>query len=70
MQRGALSMTQYRIYFLGLDRHYFGVENIECASDRAAIEKAQQFLDRHDVELWDCARFIGRYHRADPKFVS
>jgi hypothetical protein len=36
------------------------VEEIECANDQKAIQKAQQAVDDRDVELWQGGRFIVR----------
>jgi hypothetical protein len=36
-------------------------EIVECTGDLEAIEKAKQFVDGHDVELWDRGRFVMRF---------
>jgi len=33
---------------------------VECADDQEAIQKAKQFVDGHDVELWDGPRLVVR----------
>ena len=31
---------------------------IECDTDQEAIERAEQFVDGHDIELWDGSRLV------------
>jgi hypothetical protein len=45
-------MAYYRVCTIGLDGHFLSVEEIECADDQEAIQKAQQAVDDCDVELW------------------
>ena len=35
-------------------------KDIECADDQEAIQKAQQAVDGHNMELWERGRFITR----------
>jgi hypothetical protein len=53
-------MAYYRVCTIGLDGHFLSVEEIECADDQEAIQKAQQAVDDCDVELWQGERFIVR----------
>ena len=53
-------MAHYRVCTIGLDGHFLSVEEIECANDQKAIQKAQQAVDDRDVELWQGDRFIVR----------
>jgi len=53
-------MAHYRICTIGLDGHFLSVEEIECANDQKAIQKAQQAVDDRNVELWQGDRFIVR----------
>jgi hypothetical protein len=48
-----------------LDGHFLKSHGFECADDDAAIERAQQFLESRDVELWCGGPFIVRL--APPK---
>jgi hypothetical protein len=41
-----------------LDGHFLKSHGFECADDDAAIERAQQFLESRDVELWCGGPFI------------
>jgi hypothetical protein len=52
-------MPDYRAYIIGLDgRIQKAVELDDCGDDDAAIERAQQLVDGHDVELWQNERKI------------
>jgi hypothetical protein len=50
-------MSQYRAYFVDLDGHILRpAELIEADTDTQAIEAAKQYLNGHDVELWQGSR--------------
>jgi hypothetical protein len=51
-------MPEYRVYTVGLDGHYTGSHELECADDAEAMERAQQLVDGRDVELWQRARKV------------
>jgi hypothetical protein len=53
-------MPAYRIYTIGRFGHFSSAEDIECADDQEAIQKAQQAVNVCDVELWEQRRFIAR----------
>jgi hypothetical protein len=53
-------MRRYRLYKVGRDGRFCGVEIIECRDDQEAIEQAKQAAKGRDVELWDRDRFIVR----------
>jgi hypothetical protein len=58
-------MSEYRIYTVGDDGHFVACEDIVCANDQEATEKARQAAPYHDVELWEGTRFIVRVlHKA------
>lgn len=44
-------MPEYRAYFVGGDGHFTGFEEMVCDDDAAALERARQLVDGHDVEL-------------------
>jgi hypothetical protein len=50
------------------DSLFVGVcaQDIECAGDDEAMEKAKQLVDGHDLELWTCGRFLKRFPRNHP----
>lgn len=57
-------MPEYRIFFLDPDSHVTQPPQIvECADDQEAIEKAKQFIDGRDIELWQKNRCVVRYSR-------
>jgi len=51
-------MVEYRAFTVGPDGHFVGSEALVCADDSEAIEKARQFVDGHDIELWSGPRFV------------
>jgi hypothetical protein len=51
-------VPDYRVYFVNDEGHFFKSETLECPDDAAAIESAKQFIDGHDLELWQRARKI------------
>jgi hypothetical protein len=60
----AAQMPDYRAYIIGLDgRIQKVVELDDCGDDDAAIERAQQLVDGHDVELWQNERKIALFDR-------
>jgi len=56
-------MRHYRIYRVGADGHFASADNIECADDEAAIQRAQQAVDGQDIELWEQGRFVARFRK-------
>jgi hypothetical protein len=56
-------MPVYRAYIVGIDGSFNSIiaEFLhDHADDTTAIEAAKQLVDRHDIELWDRDRFVGR----------
>jgi hypothetical protein len=53
-------MPEYCIYAVGDDGRLVVGENVVCADDQEASEKAKQAANYHDVELWEGGRFIVR----------
>ena len=54
-------MRDYRAYILGIDGHRF-IRAKDFLSgyrdDAAALNAAKQLSDKHNVEVWDCARLV------------
>lgn len=51
-------MPEYRAFPIK-NFHIAGPSHIiECATDEEAIEWAKQFVDGHDIELWDGSRLV------------
>jgi hypothetical protein len=56
-------MRDYRAYRFNIDGHRFQkvAEFVsDFPNDAAAMAAAEGLADRHDVELWDCARLVAR----------
>jgi hypothetical protein len=56
-------MRDYRAYILGIDGHRFiRVKDFlsDYQDDGAALNAAKQLTDKHEVEVWDCARLVAR----------
>src|SRR5882724_7405504 len=60
--RGA-QMSDYRVYFIGDDGHFASAIQLDCPNDIAAIESAKQFINGHDIELWQQDRIIAKFER-------
>jgi hypothetical protein len=65
-------MPAYRLYWVGTDDHFklIGV-SFECASDREALEAAQEMIGEFAaeftaVEVWVTGRFVGRVGEPSP----
>ena len=54
-------MPYYRAYIIGRNGHFDRAIELDCADDKAATESAKQFVDGHDVELWQRDRRIARF---------
>ncbi len=59
-------MPDYQIYLFKDGRLAPPVKTIVCPSDKAAIEDAKDFVDGHDVELWQGARPVTRLKSKPP----
>jgi hypothetical protein len=57
------TMSEYGIYTITHDEQSFSdsCAIIHCADDEEAIQTAEQWVDLHDVELWESNRFITRF---------
>jgi hypothetical protein len=51
-------MAEYRAYLVGRDGHSKQAFDLEAADDAEAINKARQYVDGHDVELWQLGRRV------------
>jgi hypothetical protein len=54
-------MSDYRIYVIGDGDRITKRIDFLCEADDAAIETAKQYIDRHDVELWQRDRRIATF---------
>jgi len=53
--------NEYRAYIIGPDGHIQQRIELLCADDDSAKEQAKQFVDGHDVELWQLDRRIAEF---------
>jgi hypothetical protein len=53
-------MAEYRVYIVGDDEHFIGLEEMVCCDDGEAVVKAERLLDDHDIEVWSGDRFVVR----------
>ena len=56
-------MPEYRVYIVDADGHFQSAVPLICPDDETAKEKAEQFVDGHDVELWQYARKVATFKR-------
>jgi hypothetical protein len=56
-------MAEYRAYIIGEDGHFIRAVDLSCPDDGTAINKAQQLVDGHDVELWQLDRKVETFKR-------
>ena len=55
-------MSDYSVYVLFDEERCFQTAAIiDCSDDGEAIRMAEQWVDLHDVELWQSNRFITRF---------
>lgn len=54
-------MQHYRLYVVGVDGHFIRAIDLSCADEKEAIQSAKQFIDGHDLELWQRDRLITRF---------
>jgi len=54
-------VSDYSIYVLYDEQVFSDRTTISCADDDEAIRVAEQWVDSHDVELWQSNRFITRF---------
>lgn len=61
---GSSAMPEYRVYFIEADgRIYQPPQIIKCADDQDATEKARQFIDGKDVQVWQMSRLVAKFPR-------
>jgi hypothetical protein len=58
------AMLEYSIYTITDEDLQFSecCTVVHCADDKEALQAAAQWVDLHDVELWESNRFITRLH--------
>ena len=53
-------MAEYRAYRLDEKGHVLQRIEFEAEDDAAALGNAQQYVDGHDVEVWQRERVVGK----------
>ena len=53
-------MSDYRVYFVGLNGLFEGSKALDCDSDTTAVASARKLLDGKDIEIWCGLRKIIR----------
>ena len=54
-------MAEYRAFPVKNLRLMGPSHIIECDTDQDAIERATQFVDGHDIELWNGSRLVAHF---------
>ena len=57
---GSTIMPDYRAFIVGYDGHFQQAIEMVCLNDEEAIEQAKQYVDGHDVELWQLGRRVAQ----------
>jgi hypothetical protein len=65
-------MSEYSIYTITNEDRQFSESCtvVHCADDIEAIEAAAQWVDMHDIELWESNRFITRLNASNVQMVD
>jgi hypothetical protein len=53
-------MPIYRAYLIDQNDKVVSFKPVEAENDEEALNAAKQFVDGHDVEVWDLGRKVGR----------
>ncbi|GIQ73202.1 hypothetical protein BraRD5C2_16400 [Bradyrhizobium sp. RD5-C2] len=53
--------TLYRAYAIGRDDRILSRVDLHCASDADAIQRVQDLVDRHSMELWKGAQLLRKF---------
>jgi hypothetical protein len=57
------TVTEYRVYFVGIDGRFVGYEPMICANDSEATAAAARLVDGHDIEVWGGPRLVAHLSR-------
>jgi hypothetical protein len=60
-------MQEYRVYILGPDGHVQGRHDLRCSNEAEAVKLAKQFVNGHDVELWQLDRQIETFRHTSER---
>jgi hypothetical protein len=56
-------MRDYQVYIVDDDDRIVAHTDLDCTDDSVAIECAKQFVNGHDIELWQRDRRITKLDR-------
>ena len=56
---GGVRLAEYRAYVLGKAGHVLKRHAFKAPDDAAALERARQYLENSDVEVWQQDRLVG-----------
>ncbi|MBT1515368.1 hypothetical protein KIP88_33270 [Bradyrhizobium sp. SRL28] len=59
-------MQEYHAYIMGPDGHVQNRVDLRCDDGAEAIRLAKQFVDGHDVELWQLDRHVETFTSERP----
>jgi hypothetical protein len=60
-------MTEYRVYRVDRDGHFFDAVHLTCADDGEAIKQAMALAIGHGVELWQLDRKVAIFQDQNKK---
>jgi hypothetical protein len=60
-----MNAMEYMVCVLDNAGHMAFARHIRCSGDEEAKERVQKMLDNHPLELWNGAKFLGRF---DPHY--
>ncbi|MEA2793172.1 MAG: hypothetical protein QOI87_552 [Bradyrhizobium sp.] len=55
------SVTEYRVYTMDTGGHALKAIKLDCPDDEAAVKSAKQFIDGHDIQLWQLDRKVATF---------
>lgn len=58
-------MSDYRAFVLNAEGHVTKRHDFEADDDVQAVQIARQYVDGHDVEVWQRDRMIGKLKQSD-----
>jgi hypothetical protein len=58
-------VSDYRAFVLNDAGHVIKRHDFEAQDDARAVQIARQYVDGHDVEVWQRARMVGKLKQSD-----
>jgi hypothetical protein len=60
------SVVHYQVHTVDKDGSSLNAIELDCPDDAAAVESAKQFIDGHDIQLWQLDRKVATFeHKPD-----